>query len=61
MRMQRGEPRQKTYMVYLYHDEVEIADRLREDRHVSVGHYVEEVIRDHLRAAKVRMAQEEEE
>jgi citrate lyase gamma subunit len=47
--------------VYLYPDELEIALELREDRHVSVGHYVEEVIRDHLRAAKVRMAQEEEE
>jgi hypothetical protein len=47
--------------VYLYQDELEIADRLREDRHVSVGHYIEEVIRDHLRAEKVRMAEEEDE
>lgn len=59
--MQRGEPRQKAYMVYLYTDEVEIADRLREDRHVSIGHYVEDVVRDHLRRQKVRMAQEDDE
>ena len=42
--------------VYLYEDEAKIAEQLRDEgNYVSVGHCIEDIVRDHLRREKARL------